>query len=108
MTDENQNIQSNTQAGQLQIQLPPEIAHGSYINLSLVNHTENEFIFDFIFVQPQQPRATVRSRVITSPRHAKQILMALHDNVQRYESQYGAIQSAPAAAAVPTPSKSLH
>ena len=76
---------------QLQIQLPPEIAHGAYVNLTLVNHTETEFVFDFIFVQPLEPRATVRARVISSPKHAKRLLNALTDNVARYEERWGAI-----------------
>jgi hypothetical protein len=78
---------------QLQIQLPPEVAHGAYVNLTLVNHTETEFVFDFIYIQPLEPRATVRSRVITSPKHAKRLLHALGENVARYEQQWGAIDT---------------
>lgn len=80
---------------QLQIQLPPELAHGAYVNLTLVNHTETEFVFDFIFIQPLEPRATVRSRVITSPKHAKRLLHALNENVARYEAQWGSVEGAP-------------
>ena len=79
--------------GQLQIQLPPELAHGAYVNLTLVNHTETEFVFDFIYIQPLEPRATVRSRVITSPKHAKRLLSALGENVARYEQVWGAIDT---------------
>ena len=81
--------------GQLQIQLPPELSQGAYVNLTLVNHTETEFVFDFIFIQPLEPRATVRSRVITSPKHAKRLLSALSENVARYEQNWGAIETAP-------------
>jgi hypothetical protein len=76
---------------QLQIQLPPEVANGAYVNLTLVNHTETEFVFDFIYIQPLEPRATVRSRIISSPRHAKRLLAALQENVQRYEQRWGSI-----------------
>jgi hypothetical protein len=55
---------------QLQIQLPPEISNGAYVNLTLVNHTETEFVFDFIYIQPLEPRATVRSRVV-GPRRGR-------------------------------------
>ena len=78
---------------QLQIQLPPEIANGAYVNLTLVNHTETEFVFDFIYIQPLEPRATVRSRVITSPKHAKRLLQALSENVARYEQQWGPVET---------------
>jgi hypothetical protein len=81
--------------GQLQIQLPPEIAHGAYVNLTLVNHTETEFVFDFVYIQPLEPRATVRSRVITSPKHAKRLLGALSENIARYEASWGNIDAAP-------------
>lgn len=80
---------------QLQIQLPPDIAHGAYVNLTLVNHTETEFVFDFIYIQPLEPRATVRSRVITSPKHAKRLLNALSENVARYEAQWGPVEGPP-------------
>lgn len=77
--------------GQLQIQLPPELASGAYVNLTLVNHTETEFVFDFIFVQPLEPRATVRARIISSPKHAKRLLTALNDNMARFEQRWGAV-----------------
>lgn len=76
---------------QLQIQLDDDVANGKYINLALVNHNENEFTLDFIYVQPQQPRAKVLSRIITNPRHMKRLLGALQDNIAKYESQYGTI-----------------
>ena len=44
-----------------------------YSNLALITHSEQEFVIDFLFLSPQQPRAKVRSRVITSPKHAKRI-----------------------------------
>jgi hypothetical protein len=75
----------------LEIQLDETIAQGSYVNLSVVNHNENEFTLDFIYVQPQAPRAKVRSRIITSPRHAKQMMLALQDNINRYEQLFGEI-----------------
>jgi hypothetical protein len=83
-------------APQLQIHLPPELAGGAYANLTLVNHTETEVVLDFIFVQPLEPRAQVRSRIISSPRHAKRLLIALQDNLARYEQRYGPIDGGPA------------
>ena len=80
------------EAIQLQIQLDEEVANGQYVNLALINHTEGEFVLDFIYVQPQQPRARVRSRVITSPRHMKRLLAAMQENVDRYEARHGEIK----------------
>ena len=84
----------NAKEVNLEIQLDEETAQGAYINLAVVNHNDAEFVIDFIFVQPQAPRAKVRSRVITSPRHAKRLLMALQENVANYEKVFGAIEPA--------------
>lgn len=79
----------------LEIQLDEDMAQGAYVNLASVNHTEAEFVVDFIFVQPQAPRAKVRSRVILSPQHAKRFVAAMQENLGRYEQSFGEI--APAA-----------
>lgn len=78
----------------LEIQLDEEIAQGAYVNLAVVNHNESEFVVDLIFVQPQTPRAKVRSRVILSPQHAKRFVAALQENINRYEQDFGEIVSA--------------
>jgi len=75
----------------LSVELDPQIANGVYVNLAMVNHNETEFVLDFLFVHPQQPRATVRSRVISSPKHTKRLLMALQDNIAKYERKFGEI-----------------
>ena len=77
---------------QLQIQLDDDVANGHYVNMALVNHTETEFTLDFIYVQPQQPRARVRSRIITNPKHMKRLLLAMQDNVAKFESRFGPIE----------------
>jgi len=75
----------------LEIQVDDDVAQGVYANLAVVNHSDAEFIIDFIFVQPQAPRAKVRSRVITSPKHVKRLLLALEDNLKKYEQRFGTI-----------------
>jgi hypothetical protein len=77
---------------QLQIQLDDEVANGQYVNMALVNHTETEFTLDFIYVQPQQPKAKVRSRIITNPKHMKRLLLAMQDNVAKFEAKFGPIE----------------
>jgi hypothetical protein len=83
-----------TKEVKLEIQLDEETAQGVYANLAVVNHNDTEFILDFIFVQPQAPRAKVRSRVITSPRHVKRLLLALQENLARFERTFGTIEPA--------------
>jgi hypothetical protein len=45
-------------------------------------------------VQPQNGKAKVKNRIITSPLHAKKILQALQDNVAKYEMRFGQIKNA--------------
>ncbi|MBI5047631.1 MAG: DUF3467 domain-containing protein [Deltaproteobacteria bacterium] len=77
----------------IEIQIDDDIAQGMYTNLAAVNHSENEFIFDFIFLQPQSPKAKVRSRLILSPKHAKRFLNALQDNIRKYEDNFGRMET---------------
>jgi Protein of unknown function (DUF3467) len=77
---------------QLQIQLDDDVANGRYVNLALVNHTETEFVFDYIYVQPQQPKAKVLARIITSPRHMKRLVAAMQENLAKYEARFGTIE----------------
>jgi hypothetical protein len=80
------------QTPRVQLQIDEPIAQGNYSNLVLINHTENEFVLDFAYVQPQSPVAKVRSRIISSPRHTKRLLAALKKNVERYEERFGTIE----------------
>lgn len=77
---------------QLQIQLDDDVANGRYVNMALVNHSETEFTIDFIYVQPQQPRAKVVSRIITSPKHMRRLLSAIQDNIEKFEAKFGSIE----------------
>jgi hypothetical protein len=77
----------------LQIQIDDAVAQGLYANMALVNHSDAEFTLDFIYVQPQQPKASVRARIITSPRHMKRLVAAMADNLQKYEARFGVIDA---------------
>jgi hypothetical protein len=91
MTDKNPTPPAN----QIQIDVDDVTAQGAYANLALISHSETEMVMDFIFLQPQGPRAKVRSRIITSPSHAKKILSALEDNIKKYEARFGKIETSP-------------
>ena len=79
------------QGPSLQIELSEEVAEGVYSNLVMISHSPEEFILDFIRVMPGVPKARVKSRIVVTPGHAKRLLAALADNIQRYEAQHGAI-----------------
>jgi len=78
---------------QLNIELPEEVAQGTYSNLAIISHSSAEFILDFIRMMPGVPKAKVKSRIILTPEHAKRLLMALQDNVVKYEKQFGPIKN---------------
>ena len=79
---------------QIQLEIDPHTAQGIYANMAVLNHNETEFVIDFIFVQPQAPKAVVRSRIITSPKHMKRLLLAMQDNLSKFEGKYGVIELA--------------
>ena len=76
---------------ELSINLKPEIASGKYSNLALITHSKNEFILDFAAMLPGIPQPEVVSRLIMNPEHAKRLLLALQDNIAKYEHQFGVI-----------------
>ena len=83
----------------ISLQIDAQIGAGVYSNLVMISHRKEEFILDFLFVQPQrapkgQSIANLRSRVVTSPEHARRILRALQENVRRYEEAFGSIEEA--------------
>lgn len=82
----------NKKGNELKIELTPEIASGNYSNLAVISHTPNEVFLDFINVVPNMPQARVQSRIIMTPENAKNLLMALNDNIKRYEATFGEIK----------------
>ncbi len=80
--------------GEINIELNEEIAQGIYSNLAIITHSSSEFVLDFIRLMPGVPKAQVKSRIILTPEHAKRLLMALKDNVTKYENVNGKIRNA--------------
>jgi len=77
---------------QLNIELSEEIAQGIYSNLAVITHSSSEFVIDFVRIMPGIPKANVKSRIILTPEHAKRLLLALQDNLKKYENVYGSIK----------------
>jgi hypothetical protein len=75
----------------INIELGEKEAEGIYSNLAIISHSPAEFIVDFTRLLPGVPKARVHARIIMTPQHAKLLLHALHDNISRYEAQYGEI-----------------
>src|SRR5476651_1057548 len=80
---------------QLNIELSEEISEGIYSNLAIITHSNAEFVLDFIRIMPGTPKAKVKSRIIVTPEHAKRLLTALGDNIEKYEAVNGRIKIQP-------------
>ncbi len=87
--DENKNENQN----QLNIELKEDVAQGKYANLAVITHSTSEFVIDFVGVMPGVPKAQVVSRVIMTPEHAKRLMLALGDNIKKFESMHGPIKN---------------
>ena len=85
-------MSTENKQNEINIELSEEVAEGTYSNLAIITHSNAEFIIDFIRVMPQMPKAKVKSRVLLTPQHAKRLLNALADNIQRFEDANGAIR----------------
>lgn len=87
-------MSDNKQQQQINIEIDDKTADGIYSNLAIINHSASEFVLDFVSIMPGSPKAKVKSRVILTPQHAKRLLKALAENVQRFEKTYGEIKEA--------------
>ena len=91
MSDQNND---QPRGNQLNIEISEEVADGVYSNLAIITHSNSEFVVDFVRVMPGVPKAKVRSRILLTPQHAKRLMRALADNVQKFEQVNGVIREA--------------
>ena len=90
--EDNLTNQNNQQQGQqINIELGEKEAEGIYSNLAIITHSPAEFIIDFTRIVPGVPKAKVHARIITTPQHAKMLMKALKDNIDKYEARFGEI-----------------
>ena len=80
----------------MQITADNETRRGHYSNLALISHRKEEFIVDFLFLDPQgqttsEGKAILASRVILNPGHMKRLYQAIGENIERYEKNFGKI-----------------
>ena len=85
-------MEEKAKKNQINIELKEEVAQGTYSNLAIITHSSSEFILDFVRVMPGIPKAEVKSRIILTPEHAKRLLHALTENIEKYEKMHGPIK----------------
>ena len=86
---------------QIKIELDDKVGEGEYANFAVVTHSPAEFVMDYIRVLPGMTKSKVKSRIIMAPMHAKTLMMALQDNIKKYESKFGEIKIAKGATPSP-------
>jgi len=77
---------------QINIELDEQTAQGIYSNLAIINHSQSEFVIDFVSIMPGVPKSKVKSRIVLTPQHAKRLLKALGENISRFEQAHGQIK----------------
>ena len=77
----------------IEIKVDEATAAGKYSNYTNISSSPEEFVLDFLFVQPTPPPGfgKLMSRVILTPGHAKRLARILSDKVRDYESRFGEI-----------------
>lgn len=80
------------QPQQINLELGEKEAEGIYSNFVVISHSPAEFVLDFTRMLPGVPKAKVYARIIMTPQHAKSLLKALNENIDKYEKQHDEIK----------------
>ncbi|MFC1668863.1 DUF3467 domain-containing protein [Spirochaetota bacterium] len=78
----------------IDVKVEENIASGIFSNFTNISHSTEEFILDFLYINPSPPPGfgKLMSRVILTPSHAKRLLHALNINLGEYEKRFGEIK----------------
>lgn len=78
--------------GVVKTEISDEVAEGTYSNAAHVIFSPAEFILDFGRIVPGRTGVKIHTRIVMTPLHAKQLALALNENVRRFEDQFGEIK----------------
>ena len=83
----------NSSAGNKQeVKIVDNIPGVEYANAMQINHSREEF--QLIFFNISGLSGKVAGKIVTSPSHYKRILLAMEDNLKKYEEKFGEIKEA--------------
>ena len=87
-------MEKNIKDVKIEIKVDESVATGVFSNFANITHSAEEYILDFLFINPTPPPGFGKlvSRVIMTPGHAKRILLALSNNIKNYEDKFGEIK----------------
>ncbi|PLX20915.1 DUF3467 domain-containing protein [Candidatus Parcubacteria bacterium] len=75
-----------------EIKIADNIPGAEYANAMQVNHTKDEFQMMFLNIFGASGRVT--NKIISSPGHVKKMVLALTENIKKYEDNHGKIEEA--------------
>ncbi|MFH0924149.1 MAG: DUF3467 domain-containing protein [bacterium] len=76
--------------GEISVEISRDIEGGVYVNQAIIAHSQKEFVIDLGVTLPGN-KIKIQSRIITNPIDAKAIMLALKDNIEKYEQRYGIV-----------------
>ncbi len=92
MSDTDTKMPKTPKVVKIDLKVDEKLAGGEYVNICMVNHSDSEFVVDCFFMQPgRPPKATMKSRLILTPRNAKRLNAVLTEHIKRYEKQFGEV-----------------
>lgn len=74
----------------VELKIADNIPGAEYANAMQVNHNRDEFQMMFLNILGASGR--VSGKIISSPGHYKRMLVAMQDNLKKYEEQFGEIK----------------
>ncbi|HOO56151.1 MAG TPA: DUF3467 domain-containing protein [bacterium] len=69
-----------------------EAKYGEYTNFVKIQHSGVDFRCDFAKILPEEESVYFHTRLFMSPIHAKLLMKAMQDNIEKYEAQFGTIE----------------
>lgn len=72
-----------------EIKIADNFAGAEYTNMAQFNHNKEEF--QLVFFNVAAGTGRVVSKIVTSPSHFKRMVIAMQDNLKKYEAAYGPI-----------------
>ncbi|MEA2088819.1 MAG: DUF3467 domain-containing protein [Patescibacteria group bacterium] len=88
---ENQN-QGGANQQPKQIQMADNIPGAEYANFMQSSHNKEEFKIVFGNIMP--PSGRITGKIITTPGHFKRMIVAMKENLKKYEEKFGEVKEA--------------
>lgn len=76
-------------SGRQEIKIADTFAGAEYTNMAQFNHNKEEF--ELVLFNLAAGSGRVVSKILTTPSHFKRMVMAMQDNLKKYEEAFGTI-----------------